>query len=238
MNTPEKKIELISDKKFLKLIDIRYEKDAHYYAATRRALGSTFAILSEKEGKLELSDAVTVVLVIEEKGSRKLYLNYEYRYPAGRFLLSPVAGLIDKEDREGADKLLEELKNSDKPIEELTKEYEHVITNVLRTTAVREIYEETGYDAKNAEFTILSPAVFSSPGITDESNAMVKCVMKLNENENVKANPVGTEVFSGHELLSKDEAKEILKKGRDKFGNFIPVYTYVALNEFVNETIY
>ena len=76
------------------------------------------AIKSEEDFKKALPDAATCALILVIKGEPKLLLHYEYRYPAGQFLLSPPAGLIDPEDT--------------------TNE------NPLLITAKREIKEETG----------------------------------------------------------------------------------------------
>ena len=51
--------------------------------------------------------AVTVAVVLHLPGDEtRLLMSYEYRYPVGRYLLSPVAGLLDQEDREGPDPLV------------------------------------------------------------------------------------------------------------------------------------
>ena len=77
-----------------------------------------------------------------------LLLSREYRYPAGRFLLSVPAGLIDAKDRE-----------ADQP---------------LFSAARRELREETGITLTDEdELTVLNPFLYSSPGMTDESNALI-----------------------------------------------------------------
>ena len=73
----------------------------------------------DEEFKKMLPDAVSCVVVLKQKGKEdRLLLNYEYRYPAGRFLLSVPAGLLDPEDKDCEDPLI--------------------------TAAKREIKEETG----------------------------------------------------------------------------------------------
>jgi len=234
---PDKKVCIISDKKFLKFFDIEYEEGKHYFAVTRRDVEKSFAVLSEKEAKLSLPDAVTIVLIIKNaKGESYLYLNYEYRYAAGRFLLSPPAGLIDKNERISCENELKTLASDSLSEIESIKRYEDLVRKTLIGASVREIKEETGYDAKDAEFTVLSDVMFSTPGMTDESNALIKCVITVNDEKNHGLNaPDGTELFGGYELLSKEDARKVIKDGRDRYGNFYSIYTYCALQEFFNE---
>ncbi len=239
-NVPDKKIEMISDKKFLRFIDIRYEEGKHYFAATRREQDKTFAVLDDIEGKFELPDAVTIVFIIKEGNSEpKLFLNYEYRYAAGRSLLSPIAGLIDRDERENALAALKELSEKVKagiePEDLALEKYESIVFETLKNAAIREIKEESGYDANNAQFEVLSYLVFSSPGMSDESNAFIKCTLE-DDDERLRGDsaPDGSELFYGFELLTKEAAEETLNKGRDKFGNFYSMYTYAALTEFIS----
>ena len=106
-----------------------------------------------------LPDAVTIGVVVRIKGGEpKLFLNYEYRYPVGQYLLSPIAGLIDPKDKDAKDPLI--------------------------TAAIREIYEESGLKLKEIDsIKVISPCAFSSPGMTDESNAFLYADINI-EDEN------------------------------------------------------
>jgi ADP-ribose pyrophosphatase len=120
------KIETVLDKKFIRVFDLQYEEGRHYFDASRRPLDDLVAAKSEEEFSGMLPDAVSCVVVIEEDGKEpQLLLSYEYRYPAGRFLLSVPAGLIDPEDKEVKDPLF--------------------------VTAKREIFEETGITVKDTD---------------------------------------------------------------------------------------
>ncbi len=206
-------VETIIDKKFIRLFDLKYKDGKHYFDATRRELDDLVAVKTEDEFKNMLPDAVSCVVIIESEGEEeKLLLSYEYRYPAGRFLLSVPAGLVDKADRDAKSPLLE--------------------------TAKREIHEETGIvvDERRDEMSVINPFLFSTPGMTDESNALVQVVLQ-NADLSVltQEGAEGQECFDGFVLLGKEEAKRILKDGLDDKGHFYSVYTWAALMWFVSD---
>lgn len=184
----------------------------HYYNATRRSKDNVMAVKSSAEFRASLPDAVTCVVILNITGQEpKLLLHYEFRYPAGQFLLSPAAGLLDPEDAE--------------------------TENPVLATAKREIFEETGLSVKDTDklFTI-NPLLFSTPGMTDESNALVCAVVRLEDTSSLsQAGAVGAECFNGFELLTKEEAKNLLQNGRDKEGIFYSVFTWAALMYFVSD---
>lgn len=143
-----------------------------------------------------------VSCVLIDETQEKIVLTYEYRYPTGQFLLSVPAGLMDEKD-----------------------------TDVL-DCAIREIKEECGLDIQKENVKVINPLLFSSPGMSDESNALVcalcKGVSGLNSN-----GAQGSELFDGFVLLSKEEAKEILKNGKDANGIYYSIFTWAALSVFV-----
>ena len=92
---------LLYDNRFVKLFDMQYKEDRHYMNASRRAIDDIVALKTDDEFKSMLPDAVSCFVVIKIKGKEpRLLLNYEFRYPAGQFLLSVPAGLIDPGDRD------------------------------------------------------------------------------------------------------------------------------------------
>lgn len=200
------------ESKFIKVFDLQYEVGRHYYDATRRPLDQIMAIKSAGEFRAALPDAVTCIVILKQKGEEpKLLLSREYRYPTGQFLLSPPAGLLDAAD---------------------TSEAEPVLA-----AARREIAEETGISLdENASLSIINPLLFSSPGMTDESNALVCAIVDLKDTSLLsQSGAVGSELFDGFVLLSATEAREILKAGRDFDGIFYSVYTWAALMYFVSD---
>ena len=200
------------DSKFIKVFDLQYEEGKHYYDATRRSLDQIAAVKSEEELRTMLPDAVTCVVILNIKDEEpKLLLSKEYRYPAGQFLLSPPAGLLDPEDAD--------------------------TENPILTAAKREIKEETGLTiAEKDSLFVINPLLFSSPGMTDESNALACAVVRLEDKSILSQDgAVGSECFDGFELLSRQEAMEILKSGKDKNGIFYSVYTYCCLMYFVSD---
>jgi len=208
----KEQVKPLFESKFIKVFDLQYEEGKHYFDATRRPVDNLMAIKSDEEFKNALPDAVTCVVILNIKNEEpKLLLDYEYRYPAGQFLLSPPAGLLDPEDALTAKPLL--------------------------ATAKREIEEETGLILSETDklFTI-NPLLFSTPGMTDESNALVCAVINLeNTSSLTQTGAVGSECFDGFELLTKEDARKLLQDGRDKNGIFYSVFTWAALLYFVSD---
>ena len=200
------------ESRFIKVFDLQYEEGKHYFDATRRSIDNLMAVKSDEEFKRSLPDAVTCVVILNIQGEEpKLLLDYEYRYPAGQFLLSPPAGLLDPEDAA-----------SDEP---------------LLATAKREIEEETGLILGNNDrlFTI-NPLLFSTPGMTDESNALVCAVVNLENTASLtQQGAVGSECFDGFELITKNEAQKLLLDGKDKDGIFYSVFTWATLMYFISD---
>ena len=200
------------ESKFLRVFDLQYEEGRHYFDATRRPLENIVATKSDEEFKAMLPDAVTCVVILKIKDEEpRLLLTKEYRYPTGQFLLSPPAGLLDPEDANE--------------------------TSPILATAKREILEETGIVVEDGDsLSIISPLLFSSPGMTDESNALVCAVINLPDTSSLSQDgAVGSECFDGFMLLTADEAKDILKNGCDPDGIFYSIYTWGALMYFISD---
>jgi ADP-ribose pyrophosphatase len=206
----KEQVETILDKKFIRVFDLQYKEGGHYFDATRRSIDDLAAIKTDEQFKKMLPDAAScVVIVKKDEEEDRLLLTYEYRYPAGRFLLGVPAGLMDKEDEDCENPILE--------------------------TAKREIHEETGIivDESKDNLSVINPLVFSSPGMTDESNALVLVILN-NPDLSVltQKGAVELECFDGFVLVDKTKAKEILKNGVDDKGHFYSVYTWIALTYF------
>ena len=207
----KKNIVSLMESRFIKVYDLQYAPDRHYFDASRRSLDNLVAHKSDEDFQNMLPDAVSCFVILRVgEDAPKLLSSYEYRYPAGQFLLSPPAGLIDPEDAELDDPIL--------------------------TAAIREIKEETGLDVKDTDRVFLvNPLLFSSPGMTDESNALACAVISVKDTDSLtQTGAVGSEKFDGFRLLTQEEAREILKRGRDEHGNFFSVYTWCALMYFVS----
>lgn len=207
----KEKVVSLFDAKFIKVFDLQYEKGKHYYDATRRTAEEIMAVKTDDEFRTALPDAVTCVVILKEDGQEpKLLLTKEYRYPAGRFLLNPPAGLLDAEDKE--------------------------LDDPIMYAAKREIKEETGIELKETDaLSVINPLLFSSPGMTDECNAFICAVVNLTDLSSLsQEGAVGSEYFDGFCLLSKEEAAQVLKTGRDADGFFYSLSTWVALMYFVS----
>ena len=166
MNTPEitkKKIKTILNRRFVYCYDIEYAEGRHYYSVSRRKKNDLVAIMGEDEAKDFVPDAVTIFVIIKRDGREPvLLLDYEYRYPVGRYLLSPPAGLVDSKD----------IQAFSRP------------EDVIRETTRREVFEETGLvlDEK-CEIKIVSPLLFTGPGMTDESNALAAVIADIGSDD-------------------------------------------------------
>ncbi len=206
----EEKVETLLDARFIRLYDLQYEKGRHYFDASRRKKSDLVAIKSDEEFKSMLADAVSCVVIIKTPDEEpKLLLSYEYRYPTGQYLLSVPAGLVDPEDKDAQEPLLE--------------------------TAKREIREETGLEVKESDrLFVVNPCLFSTPGMTDESNAIVCAFITTDEVHIDQNGAEGSELFDGFTLLTKGEALKIVKDGRDEYGNYYSVYTWIGLMVFLS----
>ncbi len=204
-------VKTLFETKFIHVFDLQYAEGKHYYDASRRPLDKLMAIKSDEEAKNALPDAVTCFVILKVKDDEpKLLLAREYRYPAGQFLTSPPAGLLDPEDENAEDPIL--------------------------ATAKREIYEETGIVLTEKDsLYMISPLLFSTPGMSDESNALACAVVNLEDTSCLtQAGAEGQELFDGFVLVSKEEARKMLNDGRDVEGNFYSMYTWASLMYFIS----
>lgn len=199
-------VETMLDTRFVKVFDMQYAPGKHYLTATRRSREDLVAE-RDAEGFAELiPDAVSLCVVWHTEGAEdRMLMNREYRYPLGQYVDSVPAGLIDPEDRK-------------KPREE-----------AIRATAERELWEETGIRMGPGDgYRLLHPCLFSSPGLTDESNAMVRIdLWGHGEEELTQGHAEGAEKFGGFRLAGRDEAREMMG------GAPVSVYTWIGLSAFV-----
>lgn len=206
----KEKLKTIYDSRYMKLYDIQYKEGSHYYCASRREKDRLPALAPTEAYETMLPDAVSCFVVLRVKGEEpKLLLNWEYRYPAGQYLLSVPAGLIDASDYENP--------------------------NAIVDTAVRELREETGLEVtEKDEVKVINPYVFSTPGMTDEGNALVYISINREEMPALsQGGAEGAEQFDGFKLLTKKEAEEYLCRGRDEHGIYYPLFTWAALMFFI-----
>ena len=205
------RIETLYESRFLRCYDLQYAEGKHYYEASRRGKEDLVARKTGEEFREMLPDAVTIAVVLHLPGNEtRLLMSYEYRYPVGQFLLSPVAGLLDPEDRHCDDPLV--------------------------TAAIREIKEETGLTVKETDrISVLNPCAFSTPGMTDESNAFLCAEITLDSLDGLNQDgAVGSELFDGFELLDRERAERIYRTGRDEHGNFYSLAAWMVLGIFLS----
>lgn len=201
----------LRETKFLSLYDLEYAEGRHYFIASRNKSDDLVCRKDAETIKKDAASAVTIAAILNVAGEEsKLILSYEYRYPVGQFLLSPPAGLIDPEDGTGESALI--------------------------TSTKREMGEELGITVEDSDtVSILNPCLYSTPGMTDESNALM-LVELFRDTTPVfsQDNAVGSELFDGYVLLTKEDAKRILTQGCDDKGIYYSVYTWAVMQYFVN----
>ena len=199
-------VETLLETKYLNVYDLQYAPGRHYITATRRKRDRMVAEMDPEAFNRMMPDAVSCCVVWHEEGTApRMVLNREYRYPLGQFVISVPAGLIDPEDQGRS-----------------TEE-------AVFTAARREIMEETGLKLTEQDrIRMINPCLFSSPGITDESNAMVRIDLHGHRVEELtQGNADVTEKFDGFILAEREEALEQMAHGK------ISVYTWIGLSEFV-----
>ena len=198
-------VETLLDSRFVKVFDLQYAPGKHYYDATRRDREHLVAAMTDEAFRTMTPDAVSLCVVWHAKDRPdRLLLNREYRYPLGQFVISVPAGLIDPEDGE--------------------KDRE----TAIRTAAERELYEETGIRMSGEDrFSMVNPCLFSSPGMTDESNAMVRIDLYGHaETELTQSHAEGSEKFEGFLMATREEAEIIMAREP------VSVYTWIGLAIF------
>ena len=204
-------VETLYDARFLRMYDHQYAENRHYFSVSRRKADNLVAKLPDAAFREMLPDAVTIAVVLHlPENETRLLMSYEYRYPIGQFLLSPVAGLLDPEDKQNPEPLV--------------------------NAAIREIREETGLTVKESDSVyILNPCAFSTPGMTDESNAFLCAEITLDNLDDLNQNGAeGSELFDGFELLDRKQAQEIFRTGRDKNGNFYSLSAWMVLSIYLS----
>lgn len=204
-------IATVCDNPHLRMYSMEILPGKHYYNASRRAPEDLMVLKDAAAAREALPDGVScIVILCQPDREPLLLLSWEYRYPAGRCLLSVPAGLVDAADKAEADP--------------------------LAVTAIRELKEETGliFGPEDKVYTV-SPFVYSTPGMTDESNGLVCMVLHPDDLSGLsQAGAEGTEFFDGFSLLTKDQAAELLRTGRDMHGDSYSIFTWAALMYFVS----
>lgn len=234
---PDINLHIITGKylsRYISLYDYEYQKGRHYLNASRRSPERLVCTKSSEEFKNMIPDAVSCLVIIDNGlyDEPRLLLSREYRYPTGQFLLSVPAGLIDADDAKSYDSNSSSCKcNDEKAVDTFSN-----MTPAMRA-AVREIKEETGIELTDKDIIkTVNPLVFSTPGMTDESNALVSVIIRSDiEGQLSQDGAEGSELFDGFELLTKEKAREILKNGVDDNGIFYSVYTCIALMYYVSD---
>ena len=196
------------DTPYIRVYELCYADGLHYYDASRRKKEALSAVAH----RTDLPDAVSgFVSVKKGEEEPRLLLFYEYRYPIGEYVLSIPSGLIDRKD--------------------------HAEAEPIVTAMVREITEETGLHVKDTDTVeVLTPMVYNSPGMTDESTALVAVHLHVQDYHELSHDGAeGSERFADILLVTREEAAEILKRGRDAHGTPIPMVTRSALTWFVYE---
>ena len=82
---------------------------------------------------------------------------------------------------------------------------------------------------------VLNPCAFSTPGMTDESNAFLCAEITLDSLDDLNQDGAeGSELFDGFELLDRERAQRIYRTGRDDHGNFYSLAAWMVLGIFLS----
>ena len=211
MDIKKENVELLLDTPFIRVFDLKYAPGKYYYDATRRRLEDIAATMTDEEFRGSVPDAVTCIVIIKEKDKEPvLLMPREFRYPVGRFVLSPPAGLLDPGDKGSKEPLL--------------------------SAAKREIREETGLTVKDTDrIFVCNPGLFSTPGMTDECNGMVCAVIEVEDlTELSQQGARGSELFDGFTFIDRHAAREMLSTGRDADGFYYSVHIWGSLLYFLS----
>ncbi|MEE1158490.1 MAG: tyrosine-protein phosphatase [Atopobiaceae bacterium] len=200
------------DTPFVKVYDLVYADGTHYYDASRRDYVNLRALKKDREQIKLIPDAVSCCLVLSPEGQEpRLVMFYEYRYPTGQYVLGIPSGLVDQQDCKKR--------------------------NPLVAAMVREVYEETGIAFGNKDsIRVVNPLLFNSPGMTDESTALLCAIIRGTDATSLsQAGASGMERFGKFELVTREEAWEILRRGCDRYGRPFPMVTWAALTYFATD---
>ena len=202
-------VKALASTRFLSLYDLSYDDGGHYFVASRRKGDDLLALKDADALAATLPDAVSCCLALEVAGKEpRMVLFYEYRYPTGQYLLSIPSGLVDPRDCVEGDPLV--------------------------TAMTRELREECGVVlGEGDDIWVINPFLYNTPGLTDESTALL-CAVARRAEDVALAHPgaEGTERFGGFELLTKDEVREVLRRGCDRYGRRYPMVAWAAMSYF------
>lgn len=204
------KSEELAHTRFIKLYDLAYEDGAHYFVASRHDRNDLLALAEPGERARALPDAVSCCLILApEDDEPRLVLFWEYRYPTGQYVLSIPSGLIDAGDAERDDPLV--------------------------AAMAREIGEECGITLGDGDrLWVVNPFLFNSPGLTDESTALLCAVVRQDAGHLSQAGAEGSERFDGFELLDEEQVRRVLAEGRDPQGQPYPLVSWAAMSYFMS----
>ncbi len=176
-----KKINQLADGKFISLYDLQYKNKLDQ--------DKHWTVATRKDKKAvedfylnKKEDKVDAVAIAAYHiGYKKLVIIKQFRVPINDYLYELPAGLVDKDDKD-------------------------VVESVKR-----ELKEETGLDLLDLNKNYSIEKTYLSPGMTDESIAMIFCTCDGELNKDGLEDDEDIEAI----LVSQEEAKEILKS-KDK----------------------
>ena len=193
-----KEIKTLVETKFISLYDIKYLNKNNQEKSWTVASRKSKDILEGIYLENKKDKVDAVIICAYHKQQNKLVIIKEFRVPINKYIYELPAGLVDSDD------------------------------DNFEETVIRELKEETGLDLLDVNNDYTIEKTYLSPGMTDESIALVFCTCDGELNKDGLEDDEDIEAI----LVSQEEARKILKsKEKMDVKAFLMLQNFVLLGE-------